>query len=139
MRDEATGRDRVVGIGSEQQSARFVAFSGPFAAVVTGPTSRYAVGCPMGVALVDLRLGRVVHEGWGSGLCDDPDAVVLAPDGTIAFTHLATYDAPRPHAVYVLRPGRAREELDRGAIDGLRLDGSTPRWRRDGQERAAAL
>lgn len=136
---DETGRDRPFAIWSELAFHRFVAFAGRYAAIAYTTGDKYGQYCAGGMNVLDLRELRIVRS-VQSPQCGGPgDEVVMTPEGDVAWLQSVGWTPPGEGFAFLYRADGTVQELDRGALDGLRLEGRVLRWRRDGQERSAAF
>lgn len=136
---DETGRDRPFSIWAELTTHRFAAFAGRFAAIAYTTADKHGQYCPGGVHVLDLRERRIVRSVRAPECGGPTDDVVLTPEGDVAWLQTIAWTQPAQGIAVLARADGTVQELDRGALDGLRLEGRVLRWRHDGQERSAAF
>lgn len=151
---KATGRDVVVGSGysreDDSSGPGIAAISGPLVVTTSGEYDRYSGCSDVALRVIDLRTRRTVRRGVVE---DDREclveprkdqALVVTPSGGVAWVSTAL-DPAVTASQPVVRGLRADgtiavlESPSASPITGLRVQGETVFWTRDGVERSAAL
>lgn len=121
------------------------AVAGTLVVVAEQEQDHYGECEPLEVRVVDLRDGRVIERSDGRyGECQPlppPEATVVTPSGSVAWVSTVTPPSGPPQAAVrgIRADGTMAVLAQGGRITGLRADGETVQWTRDGVAEGATL